>query len=553
MAIPAIIAAVAAPIVGGAMSMIGGAMSLTGGVVHAGSTIAGIAADAAGGIMGAAGGLTGGGQSGQVKAKSGKMYDRDSPQGRTIVAAAKARKAKEGTSKGKGLASVKSTIDPDMMDESPTSLLPTGDESPTTLLGQILASIRGLYAPIESIAAGVISPPPEPTPPEDLIDTAQQMKGGDKEPGIVKRTFSALGTKLSDLSSSLGNTAKFIGKGLLLGGLFFLFKKYEKQITTMLASVFETLEGWYTGMKDPDSIFNNMSGVVEDTLMPWIKGIVDKIFELFTSAWNAIAEESWWLPKLPEILTTSVEETSASADSGTTLTAGTIGPHRFKQNDTSHGWVNEVGFENLSGTIEEKDATREKVNKRLKEMYAWFEKSKGTIQWTNIGDGFKLGQGPGSLSERVPIADIFSARPIINGIISTHDDLKNWSFTTPFGVNKEQYLKNLQEMTQATQMITAPHVTITEDVNGFKKRRKITPDRSAYENIFEAAEKANKQMILDKTSDSGTGQAVVVASNDNRNVNTHHGDFVFPKLDVHHSDSTATAFRQFLATDSMTA
>ena len=63
----------------------------------------------------------------------------------------------------------------------------------------------------------------------------------------------------------------------------------------------------------------------------------------------------------------------------------------------------------------------------------------------------------------------------------------------------------------------------------------------------------NKALLLDKVSDSGTGSAVVVASNDNRNVNTHHGDFVFPNTPVHHSESTATAFRQFLATDSMTA
>jgi len=66
MALP-IIAALAAPIIGGAMTLAGGAMSLTGGVLTAGSTVAGIAADAAGGVIGAVGGLLGGGKSGNVE------------------------------------------------------------------------------------------------------------------------------------------------------------------------------------------------------------------------------------------------------------------------------------------------------------------------------------------------------------------------------------------------------------------------------------------------------------------------------------------------------
>ena len=66
MALP-IIAALAAPIIGGAMTLAGGAMSLTGGVLTAGSTVAGIAADAAGSVIGAVAGLLGGGKSGNVE------------------------------------------------------------------------------------------------------------------------------------------------------------------------------------------------------------------------------------------------------------------------------------------------------------------------------------------------------------------------------------------------------------------------------------------------------------------------------------------------------
>jgi len=536
-----LLAALGVPIVGGAMSMIGGAMSLTGGVVHAGSTIAGIAADAAGGVMGAAGGLTGGGQSGQVKAKSGKMYDRDSPQGKMIATAAKARKAKEGTSKGTGLANVKSTIDPDMMDESPTSLLPTGDESPTTLLGQILASIRGLYAPIESIASAVVSPPPLPTPPEDLIDTAKEKKGGHKEPGIVKRTFSALGTKLKDLSSSLGNSAKFIGKGLLLGGLFFLFKKYEKQITTMLAKVFETLEGWYTGMKDPDSIWNNMGSIVKDSILPFIENIVHKVMEMFVSMWNTMAEGNWWMPKMNWDTDYSPPDAAATATSSSALTthASEVGENLGTVRGTASILHSELGFKNMSGDADQQAKTQQLVLDRLSNMYDWVVQSKGRVQWTNIGDGFTIGKGIHSLlNSNIPIEDIMLSQPIINGKLSTESDLASYNpKTIPAGLSgdiADQFRANQEMMTTSQQRLLS-----NIKVDGLEKNRKFWTDK------FDAAKRANELLLPAQTSDSGTGQSVVVASNDNRNVNTHHGDFVFPKLDVNHSDSTARAFTEY--------
>ena len=80
-----IIAALAAPIVGGAMTLAGGAMSLTGGVLTAGSTIAGIAADAAGGVVGAVGCLLGGGKSGNVEAPEQEQEAKGRRRGNGII------------------------------------------------------------------------------------------------------------------------------------------------------------------------------------------------------------------------------------------------------------------------------------------------------------------------------------------------------------------------------------------------------------------------------------------------------------------------------------
>ena len=546
-----LIALALAPLVGGAMSLVGGAMSMSGGVVHAASTMAGIAADAAGGVMGAVGGLAGGGQSGQVQSKAGDSYATDSPQGKMIVQAQKDRekKSKEGASKGTALAKVKPTIDLGIMDEGPSSLLPTGKESQTTLLGQILGSIRGLYAPINSIAAAVMSPPmPAPPEPEDLITKAQQKKGGDKGDGIVKRTFSALGTKLKDLSGSLASAGKFLLKGLLLGGAFLLFKKYEKNITSMVASVFETLEGWYTSMKDPDSIWNNMGSLVTDSILPFIEKMVHKVMEMFVSMWNTMAEGNWWLPKLnwdDDYSPPDAATTAASSSALTTHASGVSGDLGTVKGHSSIIWdpLHELEFESMGGDADQQVKTQQLVLKRLSDMYNWVVNSDGRIQWTDIGDGFTIGEGINSLEGNIPIADIMASKPIINGKISTEADLASWTPAIPAGVSDAtQFRANQAMMTQAKQMSLSG---LSTRLNNWSTYGNLLQGQT-WSDKFEAAKQANKVLLPVQTSDSGNGQAIVVASNDNRDIKTFTGDIVNKGLGVHHTDTTASAYREFV-------
>ena len=138
------------------------------------------------------------------------------------------------------------------------------------------------------------------------------------------------------------------------------------------------------------------------------------------------------------------------------------------------------------------------------------------------------------MNAKIPIADIMASQPIINGKLSTVSDLASYNpKTIPVGLsgaNADQFRSNQEMMTTSRQRLLS-------NIN--------VKSREFYQDKFEAAEKANKALLPVQTSDSGTGSAVVVASNDNRNVNTHHGDFVFPKLDVNHSDSTARAFTEY--------
>ena len=170
------------PLVGAVGSLMGGAMSLAGGVLTAGSTIAGIAGRAAGGVLGAAGGLLGGGQSGAVKNSGTEMVPSFGAQ-------------KTPTSPGLGLMKMKSAS-PATTSDGAMSMLPTGEESETTLLGQILGQTRTNTMLLGSILGALTT-----NLIQTRINNEKEKKGDGKEPGIVKRTFSARGDKLKSLTS----------------------------------------------------------------------------------------------------------------------------------------------------------------------------------------------------------------------------------------------------------------------------------------------------------------------------------------------------------------
>ena len=308
MALP--ILALAAPIIGGAMSLAGGAMSLTGGVLSAASTVAGIAADAAGGVIGAVGGLLGGGKSGNVR----EVESEASEGPKTPMGTYRDKKGvlrNDGTmnqkgsfasdpSKGMSLAKVKSSIDP-LNAEGGVSMLPTGKESQVTLLSQILGQIRtntGALFSIDGKIGGLIdafSTPP-PSDPKNLIDEAQQKKGGvmSRIGAGVTSTFSALGKRLKGLASNLGGAAKFALKGLLLTGALVLFRKYRENIVGFVARTFEKLSDFVATFdkKDPiGSFFDKLMSTGEGSILNSLKSGIGFVIEELINAIKLMINE----------------------------------------------------------------------------------------------------------------------------------------------------------------------------------------------------------------------------------------------------------------------
>ena len=454
----------AIPLIGGVASLMGGALSLAGGVLSAGSTIAGIAGRAAGGVLGAVGGLAGGGQSGAVNNSQTQMVPSFAGE-------------KASTNPGSSLANVKSML-PATIGDGAMSMLPTGEESETTLLTQILGQTRTNTMVLTSIL-GVLTANLVQT----RIEGAKKTKGeDDKKPGIVKRTFSALGDSLKSMSSSLSNNAKSMLKGVGIVALLLLFRKYRTQISGVVANIFETLEGWYQAFQDGDNPITNMFERVRvffnEQVLPVIKSIMISMMEMLYTAVatviNAILpfglaiptqvdfSETFGVPasNVSSYNATVDERLEPYKDSGsveksfaTMTTDLALGPLK-NYLDLSPDY-------NIDGESEgETKAIEGLVKARLNMMYNNFNNSQGRIQWTGVGNGFELDGGVNSLFDSAPkltISEILNSKPLVDGFERTLQDLNNPNLLLlPFDKNspfRDDFVNSLVESTTRKQFI----------------------------------------------------------------------------------------------------
>ena len=444
----------AAPLIGGVASLMGGAMSLTGGVLTAGSTIAGIAGKAAGGVLGAVGGLAGGGQSGAVDNSQTQMVPSFAGE-------------KSLTSPGSGLANVKSML-PATVGDGAMSMLPTGEESETTLLSQILGQTRTNTMVLTSILGALTA-----NLAQTRIEGAKKTKGDEKEPGIVRRTFSALGDRLKDLSGSLSTNAKSMLKGVGIVGLLLLFKKYRSQISGVVAGIFETLQGWYDAFQGGGNpitdMFERVRVFFDEQVLPVLKSVLISTMEMLYTAVATIINAI--LPDFLAIPTTlDMSEMFGVASNNATKVYDSSADSQLTTISQSLGGVNNLGeirntynpYDDdtavFEGAAADSPAIQALVKSKLQQMYEYFESSGGRIQWTGIGSGFVSGQGIESFLmdfNSFSIADIINSKPLVDGFERTVDDLQNPNLLAlPFDKDspfRDEFIKNLVDNTSALQ------------------------------------------------------------------------------------------------------
>jgi hypothetical protein len=481
MALP--ILALAAPIIGGAMSLAGGAMSLTGGVLSAASTVAGIAADAAGGVIGAVGGLLGGGKSGNVR----EVESEASEGPKTPMGTYRDKKGvlrNDGTmnqkgsfasdpSKGMSLAKVKSSIDP-LNAEGGVSMLPTGKESQVTLLSQILGQIRtntGALFSIDGKIGGLIdafSTPP-PSDPKNLIDEAQQKKGGvmSRIGAGVTSTFSALGKRLKGLASNLGGAAKFALKGLLLTGALVLFRKYRENIVGFVARTFEKLSDFVATFdkKDPiGSFFDKLMSTGEGSILNSLKSGIGFVIEELINGIKLMINEMD-IPFVDKFLIPSSIKVDTSGDD----VLSSSGLSETAQASASKSKVFGVGVDKktfkataIDTGLDENNnkILQDSLTNRILSMHNAYIQSSGRVQWGGVGKGF-FGTDPNSILRMNPgitANDILTSEPYFDGKKITIEQLNaGLDYTAGFeGLDKdtiEKITKNLALKSDYRQMV----------------------------------------------------------------------------------------------------
>jgi len=558
MALP--ILALGAPLIGGAMSLTGGAMRLTGGVLAAGSTIASIAADAAGGVIGAVGGLLGGGKSGNVEAPA-QEQEQEGP--KTPMGTYRDKKGvlrNDGTmkqrgsfasdpSKGMSLAKVKSSIDP-LNAEGGVSMLPTGKESQVTLLSQILGQIRtntGALFSIDAKIGGLIDafstpPPPPPPDPEDLIDQAQQKKGGvmSRIGAGVTGTFSALGKRLKGLSGSLAGAAKFALKGLLLTGALVLFRKYRENIVGFIARTFEKLSDFVKRFDTEDpigSFFDKLMSTGEGSILNSLKNGVAFVIEELIYAIKLMANEllpdfaKFDLPYrgISSAPVTQVE--SIAANTGADMSTLTIASAAAEESD-------------FSGSLSDKKSLNSAIKRRINEMYQAFELSGGRVQFTGIGkDGFQMGLDPfasvrnaSTRDPNVTVASIMNSVPIFDGKKITMEQLNaGLDYTAGFdGLDDDvskKIIANLKEKSDLVQMREAG----TTSTGFLFRKQPIDVNR------IKGIETTNRELGFDVNKSDAANSVTVVNGGDRSQILVKTGDTIQQGVSVHPRECTAIA------------
>ena len=399
------------------------AVKLGAGVATVGVKAAGAAIDVAGAVASGVGGLMGGGKSGNVKSKAGDSYAADSPQGRMIINSKKQQKQKESSAKGgMGLAKIKGNLSGLSTGSSSTMSVPAmgdAEATPMTLLSQILGQITtntGLLSSMLQVLATSVAPPPPP-PPENLIDDAKQLKGSENEgePGKIKQVFSAIGTRVKSITSSLGGVGKFLLKGILGVGALVAFTKYRDNITGFIARTFEMLEGFgsrFANSDDPfggflDSLMSTGEGSILDSLK---KGLAFVIEELVLALKLMIND---FLPGFAKLDLTQEQYESQVAE---------IAPDNQEAVNNSVVKAAGSGFafiDSEDSGIDENTgiALNNVVAKRIERMFKAYAMSGGRVQWSNVGSGFTM-EGPQSLTNMNPgitVNDIMTSVPLFDG------------------------------------------------------------------------------------------------------------------------------------------
>ena len=174
-----------------------------------------------------------------------------------------------------------------------------GDAGPVQ---QILDYVKVIAANTARTAAGVgaLSTNMQGMSAQSNIDDEKPPMTGEGKQGIFGKMFGGIGKTMKAVGSSLGKTAKFMIKGLALGGLLYLFLNKKEDIQESLAGIFQYFHELYLKLKDSD----DPMGDVFKEIKKQLKKLGDKIVTMFKEFYNETIQPMF--KEMMENLTTSI-------------------------------------------------------------------------------------------------------------------------------------------------------------------------------------------------------------------------------------------------------
>jgi hypothetical protein len=357
-----------------------------------------------------------------------------------------------------------------------------GDAGP---LQQILDYVKVIAANTARTAAGVgtLSTNMQGMSAQGNIDDEKGNMQGEGQQGVIGKMFSSVGKTLKAVGSSFGKTAKFMIKGLALGGLLYLFINKKDEIQDAVAGIFKYFHELYIKLRDSDDPIGDALKMLTEKVKEMAKGVGDSIKTMFEdfktsslATFGPMTEDfiSWLWENLKVFINETLGmklfdiegdfgiRTAAKGligeDSSTgILSTATIGGETGQDLGNVYGVGGLIKSKDAEGTKSvkgERNLITSNVADRLQKMHDISRESGFRLQWeglgfkmTDLGIGNDVGNASkGVFGDGIPIANIMNATPILDDTKLTIADLtdKDFSLLKSAGVTKEDDEKNVK-------------------------------------------------------------------------------------------------------------
>ena len=318
---------------------------------------------------------------------------------------------------------------------------------------------------------------------KDIDDEKDGKTGANVQGGMLSRAFGSVGKTLKAVGSSLGKTAKFMIKGLAVGGLLYLFINKKDEIKTAIAGLFEYFHNLAMTIKNSDdplglvmdllkdkikSLGDTMSTIFEDfkasslaTLGPMTEGFVEWLWDKLKVFINETLGMKLFKTNEDATIVRTAKAMMATGGTTDVLRNMTVTDSSGKQTSdlgtltgiSSLGNIQTSGF----GVEGERTQIESNVMAKLKQLYKISEESGFRIQFPSLGftfngdSGFfdQIRRATRSLGGRnIPIANIINAQPVLDDTQLEMSNLtdKDFSLLKSAGVTKSSDPKNVKKI-----------------------------------------------------------------------------------------------------------